>query len=331
MVLLVFDELPQAGLLDSDGEIDARRFPNFAALQRQSDWFRNTVTVADSTEQAVPAILSSELPDPDGVATYTDHPKNLFTLLGSSYQTNISESGAHLCPPEMCPTQLLAHRPVGPRARRRALDRGGGVLPLRAGGDGGSRAGPRVCARQRAEQAGGALPRRDQRRRQGGSLNAIHLELPHIPWRYTPSGPTYFTGTYPLGLTIERWSRSPGYPIQGLQRMTLQLEYADRILGVIVQSLRNWGIYDKAVMAVVADHGAAFIPGQSRRLLSTANSGWILRVPMFVKLPHQRRGRIISRPVRTIDLLPTIADVLGIRIPWQVDGRSLFERRHERV
>ena len=106
--------------------------------------------------------------------------------------------------------------------------------------------------------------------------------------------------------------------------MTLQLEYADRILGAIVQSLRNWGIYDKAVMAVVADHGAAFIPGQSRRLLSTANSGWILRVPMLVKLPHQRRGRIISRPVRTIDLLPTIADVLGIRIPWQVDGRSLF-------
>ena len=158
----------------------------------------------------------------------------------------------------------------------------------------------------------------------GGSLNAIHVELPHIPWRYTPSGPTYFTGTYPLGLTIERWSRSPGYPIQGLQRMTLQLEYADRVLGVIVQSLRNWGIYDKAVMAVVADHGAAFIPGQSRRLLSTANSGWILRVPMLVKLPHQRRGRIISRPVRTIDLLPTIADVLGIRIPWQVDGRSLF-------
>ena len=106
--------------------------------------------------------------------------------------------------------------------------------------------------------------------------------------------------------------------------MTLQLEYADRILGVMVQSLRNWGIYDKAVMAVVADHGAAFIPGQSRRLLRTANSGWILRVPMLVKLPHQRRGRIISRPVRTIDLLPTIADVLGIRLPWRVDGRSLF-------
>ena len=47
-------------------------------------------------------------------------------------------------------------------------------------------------------------------------------------------------------------------------------------------------------------------------------------MPLFIKLPGQRRGRIISRPVRTIDLLPTIADVLGIRIPWHVDGRSLL-------
>ena len=85
---------------------------NFAALQRHSDWFRDTVTVADSTEQAVPAILSGELPDPDGVATYTDHPGNLFTLLGSSYRTNISESGTYLCPPEHLPDAV--HRsPTG--------------------------------------------------------------------------------------------------------------------------------------------------------------------------------------------------------------------------
>ena len=103
--------------------------------------------------------------------------------------------------------------------------------------------------------------------------------------------------------------------IQGLQRELLQLQYTDRVLGAIVQRLRNYGIYQKAMVAVVADHGAAFIPGQSRRLLSRGNAGWILRVPLFVKLPDQRHGRIISHPVRTIDLLPTIADVLGIQHP----------------
>jgi hypothetical protein len=324
VVLIILDEFPQAGLLDSDGEIDAERFPNFAAFQRHSDWYRNTVTVADSTEQAVPAILSSALPDPDGVATYTDHPKNLFTLLGSSYQTNISESGGHLCPPEMCPPDSSLTDRLGPALAAGLTTAGEESFPFDLANTAArelTRRFPVVNApNKQVERFLGGI-----RGTKGGSLNAVHLALPHIPWRYTPSAKTYETGLYPLGVTIERWSLSPGYPNQGLQRMTLQLEYTDRILGVIAQSLRNWGIYDRAVMAMVADHGAAFIPGQSRRLLSTANSGWILRVPMFVKLPHQRRGRIIDRPVRTIDLLPTIADAAGIRIPWQVDGRSLLE------
>ena len=29
-------------------------------------------------------------------------------------------------------------------------------------------------------------------------------------------------------------------------------------------------------------------------------------------------------PYRTVDLVPTIADVLGVRLPWKVDGRSLL-------
>jgi hypothetical protein len=50
-------------------------------------------------------------------------------------------------------------------------------------------------------------------------------------------------------------------------------------------------------------------------------------VPLFVKLPHQRRGRIDDGFARTIDVLPTIARVLHVRIPWHVDGRSLVGRR----
>ena len=45
-------------------------------------------------------------------------------------------------------------------------------------------------------------------------------------------------------------------------------------------------------------------------------------MPFLLKLPGQERGRISDRPLQTIDVLPTIADALGIRIPWRVDGRS---------
>ena len=47
-------------------------------------------------------------------------------------------------------------------------------------------------------------------------------------------------------------------------------------------------------------------------------------MPLFVKLPHQSKGRVVQAPARTIDIFPTIADVLGVRIPWHVDGRSLL-------
>lgn len=324
VVMLVFDELPLAGLLDSEGKVDAKRFPSFAALAKGSDWFRNALAVADSTEQAVPAILSGDFPEPNGVSTYTDHPENLYTLLGTSYETNISESATYLCPPQLCARRSSLVERLAP-ALGAGLSTASDSFPFGLG----DRASRELTKRYPIgnlpdEQVGRFLA--GIRPAAGGSLNAMHVELPHVPWRYMPSGRVYPTDTYPLGITTEFWSDSPGYAIQGLQRMTLQLQYADRVLGQVFARLRRVGLYRRALVVVVADHGAAFIPHDSRRIVSTTNAGWILRVPLFVKLPGQRRGRVVSRPVRTIDLLPTIADVLGIRIPWPVDGRSMLGR-----
>jgi hypothetical protein len=54
----------------------------------------------------------------------------------------------------------------------------------------------------------------------------------------------------------------------------------------------------------------------------------IADTPLFIKRPFEHSGRISDRHVRTEDILPTIADVLGIRIPWPVDGRSVFGPGH---
>jgi hypothetical protein len=48
--------------------------------------------------------------------------------------------------------------------------------------------------------------------------------------------------------------------------------------------------------------------------------------PLIVKTPHQHAGAIDDRPVRSIDVLPTIADVLDVKLPWKVDGRSILGR-----
>ena len=44
---------------------------------------------------------------------------------------------------------------------------------------------------------------------------------------------------------------------------------------------------------------------------------------MFVKLPGQQEARVSDRLVSTMDVVPTIAHVLGAELPWKVDGASM--------
>ena len=162
------------------------------------------------------------------------------------------------------------------------------------------------------------------------TLAFAHLMFPHVPWEFLPSGRRYDGGDLP-GFETNRWGDDSFLVEQGYQRYLLQLGFADRLLGEIVGRLRSTGMYERALFIVVADHGVSFRAGEKRRPLSSANLEDIAYVPLFVKLPRQERGRVVERPARTIDILPTLADALGVRLPWHVDGRSLLRlRQHER-
>jgi hypothetical protein len=91
-----------------------------------------------------------------------------------------------------------------------------------------------------------------------------------------------------------------------------------------VDKLKAMGEYDDTLLVVVADHGIAFGERVALRGLSRQNFPQIAWVPMLVKAPEQREARVDDRRARTIDLVPTIADHLGVRMPWDVDGRSLL-------
>ena len=150
-----------------------------------------------------------------------------------------------------------------------------------------------------------------------------HLLLPHAPWRFLPSGAKYdfrgIDGWYPT----EHWGTDAWPVLQGYQRHLLQVAYTDRVLGRLLRRLDKSGLYDRALVIVTPDHGVSFRAGQGRRPLTGDNLADITNIPLFVKYPGQRHGHVDRRPARSIDVLPTIADVLGIRLPWTVDGTSL--------
>jgi hypothetical protein len=86
-------------------------------------------------------------------------------------------------------------------------------------------------------------------------------------------------------------------------------------------------VYDDALIVVTSDHGISFRPGQPIRGLEgqaladdvLADLAW---VPLLVKRPGTTTGSVDDANVLNIDVLPTIADVLDVDIPWGVDGQS---------
>ena len=54
-------------------------------------------------------------------------------------------------------------------------------------------------------------------------------------------------------------------------------------------------------------------------------------VPLFIKAPSQQRGSINDKPLETIDILPTLAAILKVDLPWEVDGCSAFDPCSERI
>jgi len=338
LVMVVFDELPTASLMTPEGMINDHRFPNFAALADGATWYPNATTVAKGTVEAVPSLLTGKLPDASLDPLLADYPDNLFTLLAGSVRLNVHEETVRLCPPRFCETdsgslagrlRSLVTDLAVVTARLVLPDALAGTLPSVNQGFsdfGGGEESYSLIPRD--ERNHGANPeamalllegiRRDPR-----GLHFIHTLLPHIPWHLLPSGQSYGDGSI-WNEFADRDALWPpdatGATERALAAHLLQLGYADLLLGKIMRAVRSAGIWQEATIVVTADHGGSFLPGTMRRKVESGTFGAIAPVPLLIKAPRQEKGRVDDRPMRAIDVLPTIADLLGIDMPFEVDG-----------
>jgi hypothetical protein len=347
VVLIVFDELTTVSLMKRDEAIDAGRYPNFAALARGSTWFRSGTSADWLTEGNVPAILTGKTPVANRLPIYSEYPQNLFTLLGKSYRLRVIEAITHLCPGSLCRDTSPSPEAVSDTTSSLANDAGVVYLHLLVPepysndlppisdtwGNFGGRAEPaeeparrtssgklEPCGRRVCEFAD--LISRDRK----PTLYYFHTVLPHWPFVYLPSGRRWTLAARPLDAYKEGHWLASWPALQGEQRYLLQLGYTDRALGLIMRKLRATGVYDRALVIVTGDEGESFRGGSQRRRPRQDNLDDIAFVPLFVKLPGQKTGRIDDGLAPSIDVLPTIARVLRIRIPWRTDGKPLLGR-----
>jgi hypothetical protein len=152
----------------------------------------------------------------------------------------------------------------------------------------------------------------------------VHVLMPHQPWRYLPSGLTYPERRFGEPLASNgRWVSEP-WPVQSVhQRHLLQTAIADRMIGDLIKRLRDAGLYDRSLLLVTADHGMAFNPGEPARASVTGTTAApVLWVPLFIKRPGQRAPSTTDVNWEHVDLVPTIADIMGFRVPWSTEGVS---------
>ena len=99
---IVMDEAPLVPMINSKGEINARRFPGFARLAKTATWYRNATATSAITVRAVPAMLSGQWPQDGKDPLLANFPKNLFTLMNGHRSMDAHEVVTALCPREVC-------------------------------------------------------------------------------------------------------------------------------------------------------------------------------------------------------------------------------------
>ncbi len=107
-----------------------------------------------------------------------------------------------------------------------------------------------------------------------------------------------------------------------------RLAYVDRMIGLLKQTLVQTGLWDKALIILVADHGESLGDhGESSHGYFIYES--TLHVPLIVHWPagsdnHPART---TNSVGLIDVAPTVLDFLHLPIPSSFEGNSLLGSR----
>ncbi len=103
-----------------------------------------------------------------------------------------------------------------------------------------------------------------------------------------------------------------------------EIATADDVVGRFIASLKQSGVYDRAVIILISDHGEGLYEhGEPEHGLFLYRED--LHVPLIIKLPdNDRAGETVDRPVALVDIFPTITGLVGVPTPEHLAGRSLL-------
>ncbi|RPJ58865.1 MAG: DUF4976 domain-containing protein [Acidobacteria bacterium] len=110
------------------------------------------------------------------------------------------------------------------------------------------------------------------------------------------------------------------------------VESVDVAVGRVVQKLEEVGIADRTVVILTSDNGGLIYEGRSKRAVTSnlplrAGKGHLyeggIRVPLIIKWPGVTGGKACPVPVCSMDLFPSVLQMIGRPASEGLDGQSL--------
>ncbi len=100
-----------------------------------------------------------------------------------------------------------------------------------------------------------------------------------------------------------------------------EIAYTDLHVGRVLQALEQTGQSDDTIVVFLSDHGEEFGDHGGYRHGHTLFAE-LVRVPLAIRVPSIA-PRHVPELVRTVDVLPTVLELVGLRAPAGIEGQSL--------
>ncbi|MEO6194936.1 MAG: sulfatase [Thermoanaerobaculia bacterium] len=165
----------------------------------------------------------------------------------------------------------------------------------------------------------------------------IHYIDPHGPYQPPREWPRKFATGQPEKEWVRAGDPNPianwlykGKPKPELTPADLQhlkdlyddeIAFFDQRFAELLRAIRGAGLMDDSILVFVSDHGEEFLEhGEIKHCRTLFDSS--VHVPLLLKIPGVD-PKTVSRPVQSLDLVPTLVDYLGIKTAVPFAGRSL--------
>lgn len=168
----------------------------------------------------------------------------------------------------------------------------------------------------------------------------VHFFDPHYPW--TPPSPwaelydRTYTGRYDgsMGFVYEMREgvfAPDARDVEYLRALyAAEVSYADHYIGQLLGYMAREGILDNTIVVLTADHGEGL---GERGTAWPTGMYWLhgddlydpgTRMPLIIHDPRRRSARLFKHvPVESVDVMPTVLELVGLPTPLQAQGKSL--------